>query len=64
VKLKLGLGLLCAGLALPMNPQSPQAWCEDTCLVLDMDYVGTYGCDCVCKDVDGTVHSEPVPDCP
>lgn len=46
------------------NPQSPTDYCRSTCAVLDMDYVTTERCVCVCKDVDGTVHTEPVPECP
>jgi hypothetical protein len=46
------------------NPQSPRAWCEDTCLVLDMEYASSSRCVCVCKDVDGSYHHETIPDCP
>ena len=56
--------LLLVLLALPMNPQSPEEYCRDTCMVLDMDFVISAACVCTCKDVDGTIHSEPVPDCP
>ena len=29
---------------------SPEYRCQEACEVLDMDYVGTEGCDCVCQE--------------
>jgi hypothetical protein len=43
--------------------QSPEDYCLYTCMVLDMDYAGMDGCKCVCKDVDGTLYLEAIPDC-
>lgn len=40
-----------------------EARCQEQCLVLDMKYVSTQGCTCICEDVDGTIYEGDICTC-